>query len=231
MESSTLPTMTYGMIKPDAYSKQDEIFEIIKNNGFKIVQMRKMVCTPEKLALFYKEHEGKPFFPTLVKFMSSGPIVAMILSKENAIVEWRKLIGFNYSFFSFFFTVFQIGPTNSNVARQQAPDSIRARFGTDGSMNAVHGSANPADARREINFFFPNFVVDPIPSASETSSYISINVMPTLSEGLLELCKVKPENPVVLLTFLSFFFLFITCIRNGWVLGYLSITLINLLLH
>ena len=94
MASAPVPTLTYGMIKPDAYSKQDEIFQIIKDNGFKIVQMRKMVCTPEKLGLFYKEHEGKPFFPTLVKFMSSGPIVAMILSKENAIVEWRKLIGF-----------------------------------------------------------------------------------------------------------------------------------------
>lgn len=64
-------------------------------------------------------------------------------------------------------------------------------------MNAVHGSANPADARREINFFFPNMVVDPIPSSSETQSYLSLHVMPLLQEGLLELCKVKPENPTV----------------------------------
>ena len=69
-------------------------------------------------------------------------------------------------------------------------------------MNAVHGSANAADARREINFFFPNMVIDPIPSASETSSYISRYVMPTLSEGLLQLCKVKPQNPVVCLLLL-----------------------------
>ena len=111
----------------------------------------------------------------------------------------------SFSFFDNFKLFFvAAGPTNSNVAREKAPESIRARFGTDGSMNAVHGSANPADARREINFFFPNFVVDPIPSASETSSYLSINVMPTLSEGLLELCKVKPENPVVWLSLLSF---------------------------
>ena len=104
-----------------------------------------------------------------------------------------------YNLFSLtFITLFHfLGPTNSNIAREKQPDSIRAKFGTDGSMNAVHGSANPADARREINFFFPNLVVDPIPSASETSMYLSMNVMPTLSEGLLELCKVKPENPTV----------------------------------
>lgn len=98
MAEAPVPTLTYGMIKPDAYDKQDEIFEIIKANGFKIVQMRKMTCTPEKLSLFYKEHEGKSFFPDLVKFMSSGPIVAMVLSKENAIVEWRKLIGILLNF-------------------------------------------------------------------------------------------------------------------------------------
>ena len=93
MTDTTVPTLTYAMIKPDAYSKQDEIFEIIKENGFKIVQMRKMTCSPEKLSLFYREHEGKPFFPSLIEFMASGPIVAMVLQKENAVAEWRKLIG------------------------------------------------------------------------------------------------------------------------------------------
>ena len=90
-----------------------------------------------------------------------------------------------------------VGPTNSNVAREQQPNTIRAKFGTDGSMNAVHGSANPEDARREINFFFPNFVVDPVPTKEQTDAYLQANVMPTLSEGLLELCKVKPQNPTV----------------------------------
>ena len=200
MSSPTALPFTYGMIKPDAYSKQDEIFSIIKENGFKIVQMKQMTCTPEKLGLFYREHEGKHFFNDLVAFMSSGPIVAMILSKENAVPEWRKLIGifsFYSSYHSQLITNFTfLGPTNSNKARE------------DGSKNAVHGSANEADARREINFFFPNFVIDPFPTSSETSSYLQMNVIPLLSDGLLELCKIKPENPVVC------FFIFHICVLS-----------------
>ncbi|KAH7832111.1 nucleoside-diphosphate kinase [Monocercomonoides exilis] len=179
MSSGQQPTLTYAMIKPDAFSRQNEIIDVIKENDFKIVQMRQMKCSPEKLALFYKEHEGKPFFSSLVSFMTSGPIVAMVLSKVDAVAEWRKLIG----------------PTNSLVAKETQPNTIRARFGTDGQCNAVHGSATPSDARREINFFFPNMVVDPLPTAAESQSYLSMHVIPLLSEGLLELCKVKPEDP------------------------------------
>ncbi|KAK2958751.1 putative Nucleoside diphosphate kinase [Blattamonas nauphoetae] len=112
--------------------------------------------------------------------MASGPIVAMVLSKENAIVEWRALIG----------------PTNSLKAREEKPESIRARFGTDGQANAVHGSANPADARREVNFWFPNMIVDPVPTVEESNTYVTTYITPLLSKGLLELCKLKPENPI-----------------------------------
>ena len=87
---------------------------------------------------FYAEHRGKPFFDTLTEFMSSGPIVAMELISDGAIQKWRKLIG----------------PTNAFKAREEAPSSLRAQFGTDGTRNACHGSDAPSSADRELNFFF-----------------------------------------------------------------------------
>lgn len=79
---------------------------------------------------FYEVHQGKPFFEKLTTFISSGKIVAMELVTGNAIAKWRQLIG----------------PTNSDTARSEAPDSLRAKFGTDGTQNACHGSDAPDTA-------------------------------------------------------------------------------------
>ncbi|KAH7816882.1 nucleoside-diphosphate kinase [Monocercomonoides exilis] len=132
-------TMTLALIKPDAYPKRAEIIEEIKANGFTIVKMREEKCTPDLLKVFYKEHEEKHFFNDLVNFMASGPIVILALSKVNAVPEWRKLIG----------------PTNSLVAKEKNPETLRAKYGTDGQCNACHGSANDDDAKRELGIFFP----------------------------------------------------------------------------
>ena len=88
---------------------------------------------------FYGEHEGKPFFETLIGFMTSGHVTALCLSKEDAIKGWRALMG----------------PTNSLKAREEAPTSLRALFGTDGTRNATHGSDSTTSAARELEFFFP----------------------------------------------------------------------------
>ncbi|KAA6378577.1 MAG: nucleoside-diphosphate kinase, partial [Streblomastix strix] len=167
------------LIKPDGFVHRTEIIDIIKENGFSIVQEKEISATREKYALFYKDHEGQPYFDKLLTFMSSGPIVVLVLAKKDAISEWRKLIG----------------PTNSNEAREKVPNSIRAKFGTDGTENAVHGSGNEADAHREINFFFPNMVVDPLPTKEQAETYLAKYVHPLLNQGLLQLCKVKPEDP------------------------------------
>ncbi|KAA3670475.1 nucleoside diphosphate kinase 5 [Paragonimus westermani] len=131
---------TLAIIKPDAVIVAEEIEEKILQNGFFIIQKRRVQLSPEQASEFYAEHYGKMFFPSLVSYMSSGPIVALVLAKENAIAAWRELIG----------------PTNSIKAKSIAPMSIRALYGTDDQQNAVHGSDSFTSAEKEIRFFFPD---------------------------------------------------------------------------
>eukprot|EP01118_Nematostelium_gracile_P011717 TRINITY_DN4205_c0_g1_i2.p1 TRINITY_DN4205_c0_g1~~TRINITY_DN4205_c0_g1_i2.p1 ORF type:complete len:140 (+),score=44.37 TRINITY_DN4205_c0_g1_i2:73-492(+) len=131
---------TLAMIKPDAVAaeKDQEILQLIEANGFTIEQFREVEFTKELATEFYKEHEGKPFFNDLIAFVTSGPAVALILSKENAIAAWRDFIG----------------PTNPEKARAEKPESIRAKFGTDGTKNAAHGSDSEASFERESALLF-----------------------------------------------------------------------------
>ncbi|ORY45929.1 nucleoside diphosphate kinase [Rhizoclosmatium globosum] len=94
-----------------------------------------------KMEEFYKDHAGKPFFEELTTWMSSAPIYGLVLERPAAIIEWRNLMGH----------------TNSNIAREVAPYTIRAHYGTDGSHNAVHGSDSPENAAREIMAVFGNW--------------------------------------------------------------------------
>lgn len=170
---------TYGMIKPDAVraGKVDAILKAAEHAGFIVVKTQQQQLTPERAGEFYAEHKGKPFYDNLVGFMSSGPIVACCLAKTNAIADWRELMG----------------PTNTFKAQEEAPDSLRARFGTDGTMNATHGSDSPASAMRELKFFFPNIILDPVPEGAAAREYIKENLTPTLVKGLAALCKAKPS--------------------------------------
>ena len=92
----------------------------------------------ETAGMFYEEHTGKGFFDNLTNSMSSDVCIGMELIADNAIKSWRAFIG----------------PTNSEVAKKEAPNSIRGMFGTDGTKNAVHGSDSTESAAREINFWF-----------------------------------------------------------------------------
>ncbi|KAL1923750.1 uncharacterized protein VTP21DRAFT_8730 [Calcarisporiella thermophila] len=143
LESNPLNTTqrTLALIKPDAYSvgRKDEILKMIKENGFEIVSEKELTLTLEQTREFYKEHEGKAFYETLTTWMSSAPVYALILEKEDAISSWRALLG----------------PTDSIKARVESPGSIRALFGTDGSQNAGHGSDSEKSALREITIVFP----------------------------------------------------------------------------
>lgn len=111
---------------------------MIEGAGFAINQMRMVHLTRADAERFYAVHRGKPFFDTLASMMSSDRIVAMELVKGDAVRAWRELIG----------------PTDSNVARAEAPGSIRARFGVDKTQNACHGSDADQTAEEEIAFFF-----------------------------------------------------------------------------
>ena len=129
---------TFAMIKPDAYVHIGKIIDAVYQNGFKIAKLKMSKFTPATAEVFYGEHRDKPFFPNLRQFITSDVVVGMELVAENAIDKWRTLIG----------------PTNTLVAKEQAPESLRAYFGTDGTKNAVHGSDAPSSVKREVGFWF-----------------------------------------------------------------------------
>ena len=128
---------TFTMIKPDAVGNGHigPILAKINEAGFRIVAMKYTHLEPEKAGLFYEVHKERPFYKDLVKYMSSGPIVAVILEKENAVEEFRKLIG----------------ATDPSKA---APGTIRNLFAKSIEANAVHGSDSDENAEIEGSFFF-----------------------------------------------------------------------------
>jgi len=128
---------TLSIIKPDAVERNldNEIKEIFKNNGFKIVDEKKIQIEKVEAEKFYKVHETKPFYNDLCAYLSSGPIVVMILEKENAVLANRDLMG----------------ATNPKDA---AEGTIRKKFGISIDKNSVHGSDSIENAKIEIDFFF-----------------------------------------------------------------------------
>lgn len=125
------------MIKPDGVKRglTGELIGRIEQKGFRIVGLKQIVISRETAETHYGEHKGKPFFDGLVGFITSGPVVAMVLEGENAILEWRKMMG----------------ATNPKDA---APGTIRGDFATTLDENVAHGSDAPETAEREIGIFF-----------------------------------------------------------------------------
>ena len=132
---------TFAMIKPDAVytQKTGKIIDVIEQNGFVIICMQKVRFARKSAELFYGEHQGKSFFEKLINYITSGPIIIMVLAKKDAIKDWRMLMG----------------PTDSTKAQE---GTIRYLFGTDVTENAVHGSDSPESAKREIGLFFPDLI-------------------------------------------------------------------------
>ena len=128
---------TFSMIKPDATSRNQTgaINAMIEEKGFRIIAQKRIQMTKQIADEFYAEHKGKPFYDGLVEMMSSAPIVVQVLEKENAIADYRALMG-------------------ATDPKKAAEGTIRARFGTELPCNAVHGSDSPQSAAREISFFF-----------------------------------------------------------------------------
>tara|TARA_B100001250_G_scaffold56911_1_gene44021 strand:+ start:1084 stop:1509 length:426 start_codon:yes stop_codon:yes gene_type:complete len=128
---------TFTMIKPDAVEKGHigGILKKINDSGFKIIAMKLTKLTKERASEFYKIHEEKPFFNDLIEYMTSGPIVSAVLQKENAVEDFRKLIG----------------STNPNEA---AEGTIRKLYAESISANAIHGSDSNENALIESKFHF-----------------------------------------------------------------------------
>ena len=130
---------TLSIIKPDAVERnlENEIKTIFKNNGFKILKEKKLKLEKTDAEQFYKVHETKPFYSDLCGYLSSGPIIVMILEKENAIKSNRDLMG-------------ATDPAKADDG------TIRKLFGKSIDKNSVHGSDSQENARIEIDFFFKN---------------------------------------------------------------------------
>ena len=128
---------TLSIIKPDAVERNldNEIKEMFKKNGFNIFKEKKIQIEKSEAEKFYKVHETKPFYNDLCSYLSSGPIIAMILEKENAVVDNRKLMG----------------ATNPKDAEE---GTIRKKYGISIDKNSVHGSDSVEYAKIEIDFFF-----------------------------------------------------------------------------
>ena len=128
---------TLSIIKPDAVERniENEIKEMFKNKGFKINKEKKIQIEKSEAEKFYKVHETKPFYNDLCSYLSSGPIVVMILEKKNAVIANRELMG----------------ATNPKDADE---GTIRKKYGISIDKNSVHGSDSPESAKIEIDFFF-----------------------------------------------------------------------------
>ena len=128
---------TLSIIKPDAVERhlEDEIKQMFLEKGFKIIKEKKIQIEKTEAELFYQVHQTKPFYNDLCTYLSSGPIVVMIIEKENAIKENRNLMG----------------ATNPKDAKD---GTIRKKFGISIDKNSVHGSDSIDNAKKEIEFFF-----------------------------------------------------------------------------
>ncbi len=131
---------TFTMIKPDATSAGNTgaIIQQIEKAGFRIVAMKKARLSSELAGKFYEVHKARPFYGELTAYMSSGEIVPMILEKDNAVEDFRKLIG-------------------ATDPKKAEPGTIRALFAKSIDANAIHGSDSDANAEIEGNFFFSQF--------------------------------------------------------------------------
>jgi nucleoside-diphosphate kinase len=128
---------TFGMIKPDAVSNgyTGDILNVIRDNGFRVLGMKLCKINQHEAEAFYEVHKQRPFYSSLVQFMSSGPAIVMVLEREDAITKWRDVMG----------------ATNPAEAKE---GTIRKRFAESIERNAVHGSDGPQTAAQEVPFFF-----------------------------------------------------------------------------
>ena len=128
---------TLSIIKPDAVERnlENEIKEMFKNEGFKILKEKKVKIEKSEAEKFYKVHETKPFYNDLCSYLASGPIVVMVIEKQNAVLDNRELMG----------------STNPKEAKE---GTIRKKYGISIDKNSVHGSDSLENAQIEIDFFF-----------------------------------------------------------------------------
>lgn len=127
---------TLAVIKPDGMVHQEEIIKMIENEGFKIIRDKITRLNEEQVSVWYQDKMQESYYPSLVQYLTRGPIRVLLLKRIRAVPKLRKLIG----------------PTNPQIARQSFPKSIRALYGTNVQENTIHASDSEESAEREIQF-------------------------------------------------------------------------------
>jgi len=151
-------SLTLAVLKPDLVLHPMHLAAVrrsIVESKFWVVRSALITLSKEQAGAFYAEHEGKFFHQRLVEHMTSGPCQPLILAKVNAIQDWRSLMG----------------PTKVFQARFSQPSSLRGQFGLTDTRNCCHGSDSEETARREMDFFFPNFDPSSFPTEEEVSKW------------------------------------------------------------
>ncbi len=140
---------TLGLIKPDAAGAglTGRILADIEAAGFRIVALRMLRLSQKQAESFYSVHKERPFFRSLIEFMTSGPIIAYVIERENAVETYRQLMG-------------------ATDPAKAEPNTLRARYAQNIERNAVHGSDSISSAQREIAFFFPELELVSLQSES-----------------------------------------------------------------
>jgi adenylate kinase family enzyme/nucleoside diphosphate kinase len=193
---------TLCILKPDALSHLMSIKKQLEDAGFSVMRQEQIQLTQVRAEEFYRDHADESYFNSMVKYVTSGPVVVMVLCRLEAVACLNQLLG----------------PDNGKDARKMFPNSIRAKFGKDGIRNAVHGSENLKAAQREVGFFFPEMGADPYPEDDEVKDFLfrksaiasmdidsisepdptGITIEPSLqqfiSRGLMALCQVQPKG-------------------------------------
>ena len=167
---------TLALIKPDGLDYYPSLRTAIEHTGFSIQRELKVELTSEQVTDLFSDQVGKHTWPLFVAHMSSGPVIALEIAGADAIKRWQTMMG----------------PENPSDAKTTSPDSLRALYGQDLIKNVVHGSATVSQAQAEIQFFFPEVPVEPLPNKNEAEDWLAKNIHPTLEKGLNALCEEKP---------------------------------------
>lgn len=173
---------TLAIIKPDAQAYKSEVMKVIKDNGLEILAESTITLSTDRAEQFFVEHRERTFFPSLCKYMSSGPVTVLCLGKPAALSAWKKLCG----------------------AEDLSTSGLRSKYGSDSLRNGFHASEDSEVATREINFFFSELSVEKIPNLLEVEDLLNKKPAPrphvepkqslndVLVDGLTQLCRIKP---------------------------------------
>ena len=175
--------MAICVVKPDSVQSGTSmaIVEALEKYGFVLLQQDMAMMTTTKARSLYKEHEEADFFGDLIAFMTSAPSLSLLMTHQGGIDPVAELAELT-------------GPTNSEKARADAPNSLRAKWGEDGMRNAVHAPADRAQAMNAINTLFP-FALEQYGANVASSDQPTDELVGVISAGLAELCRIKPPNP------------------------------------